>query len=95
MARSILVKLGPPFSQAAGRKELTLELPERARSVADVVRALEQAYPALADEMRPDEDGLAAYSVFLNGTQIRRAELDSVLAQDGAEIRILMPIVGG
>lgn len=91
----VTVKLGEPLWRAIGHRELTIKLGDGPQTVGDALAALFRTNPALAEEMRPHDDGFVPYSVFLDGQQVRGGETVETLLSEGAELRVCMAIAGG
>lgn len=86
----VTVTLPPPLLRLFPGAERRLELP--AHSVAEVVDALEARWPGMRDRLCDPSPRLRRQiNVFVDG---RKVDLATSLA-DGAEVVILLAIVGG
>lgn len=92
-ARVVLPAVLRPY--ASGSAEL--QIPVRiGASVADVLDAVGDAYPALARRIRDERGALRRYvNVFVDGEDVRGAGGPSAPVPPGAEVLVLPSVAGG
>ncbi len=81
----VQIRLTEPYWRVVGQRKLHLEL-DKASSVSALLARLEKQYPDLSSEMKESPSIL-----FINEEE---AELDSLL-EDGDQVHIVWPIMGG
>ncbi len=90
----LTVKLLKPFSDIAGRKELSLEM--EGETLADLLEVLVEKHPKLRDELYSKKEALADHvNVFVNDKPITDPEDTGTRLRDGDEVLLFIPISGG
>lgn len=95
MSLRITINVDPSLQKAVGQSRLEVSLPEKS-SLADLFDHLRTTYPAFGEKL----DGASqatprAYNYFINRQAIRPHQLAGRQLQDGDEIHILTPVIGG
>jgi MoaD family protein len=90
----VTVKLLKPFSDIAGKDEISLDF--EGELVSQALENLCQLHPKLKNELY-DAKGEISYSVniFLNDRPLGAAEEEKTTLSDGDKILIFMPVSGG
>jgi sulfur-carrier protein len=92
--RVTFVLPGPLHALAGGRAEVAVEA--AAATVADALRALWAAHPALRDRILTEEGRLRAHvNVFVGHQSVRFTGGLSTAVYEGAEVAILPAVSGG
>lgn len=92
----VRVKLTEPVWRTVGAREVEVDLPGENASVGAVLDKLAQEHPKFGEEVfSGSEIGDYYYSLFLNDRVVNLTERSDVLAKDGDEIFVLLPIGGG
>ncbi len=92
----IKVRMGEPLWRAVRQKMITLALPDKDNTLADVLETLVAAYPNLEGELHGSgERREFYYTLFLNGQIASFSERAKVPVQEGDEVLILLPVAGG
>ena len=93
----VLVKLSEPIWRTVGQRRVEVELDRDKGTVADVLRSLEERYPAFGQELC-DEAGRHPrlhYSLFLNNALVRQEQAATTPVQDGDTLYVILPMAGG
>jgi sulfur carrier protein ThiS len=91
----IQVKMGEPLWKAVGRRQIDLELGDRA-TVADALAQLRNDYPGFgtALEAGGSQPGVP-YNYFVNRKWVKDRDLERHVLEEDDRLYILAPIVGG
>jgi len=85
----VKIKLFASFREAAGTKEVELEVPDGSR-VLDVVREMAERFPKLKDMLLKEDGMREGYHIVKGGRWLKESDL----LMDGDKIAIF-PMVGG
>jgi hypothetical protein len=97
----VTVRLGEPLWRAVGERSVLVELPQAEATVAEVIAALEAAYPRFRAEWGPqtadpgDDPILGRFVVFVDDRLIAAGELPALRLGDGAALMLVSPLAGG
>ncbi|BES80877.1 ubiquitin-like small modifier protein 1 [Pyrodictium abyssi] len=90
----VKVKLFAIYSEAAGIRELEVDLPENA-TVLDLARLLEEKFPGLRGELVEGNDISEEARVLVNGRNIEWLEGSKTRLRDGDTVAFFPPAAGG
>jgi molybdopterin converting factor small subunit len=91
----ILVKLSWPIWKTVGARSVSVSL-DGAATVADVLARLAAEHSSFEHELTTGAgNGAVQYALFLNATRVRREDAGRTLVQDGDELYVILPMVGG
>ena len=83
-----------PFSDAVGKKQLTLEF--NGKTLEELLLHLVEKYPKMRDELITENNKLTDYvSIFVNDKPLSVLDGDKTKLKDGDELLIFVPISGG
>jgi MoaD family protein len=83
-----------PFSDAAGRKQLTLDFD--GKTMRDLLFHLVEKYPKMHDDLITKNNEITDYvSVFVNDKPLSVLDGENTKLNDGDELLIFVPISGG
>ncbi len=92
----VRVRLTEPLWRPAGARELVVEHPIEGATVGAVLDQLAREHPKFGEELYSQSGtGDYYYCVFVNDRLVNLVERDEVLAKDGDEIFVMLPIAGG
>jgi molybdopterin converting factor small subunit len=89
----LLVKFAGPLRNAAGVKQIEIELPGTA-STGTVLRHVAERLPGIQRELLGPEPK-EYYSIFINDRLVPEMERERAPVHDGDEVMFLLPIAGG
>ncbi|MCL5961285.1 MAG: MoaD/ThiS family protein [Chloroflexi bacterium] len=90
------VKLTEPIWRTIGARDIEVEMPGEQATVGAVLGSLAKEHPKFAEEIYSGSGlGDYYYGLFLNDRAVNLGQRDDVLARDGDEVFILLPIAGG
>ena len=90
----VKVKLLAAYSEAAGIRELEVDLPDSA-TVLDLARLLEEKFPSLRGELVEGDDISEEARVLVNGRNIEWLEGSKTRLRDGDTVAFFPPAAGG
>jgi len=90
----VKVKLFAAYSEAAGIRELEVDLPDSA-TVLDLARLLEEKFPSLRGELVEGDDISEEARVLVNGRNIEWLEGSKTRLRDGDTVAFFPPAAGG
>jgi hypothetical protein len=97
----VSVRLGEPLWRAVGERSVVVELAQPVATVAEVIAALEAAYPRFRAEWGPhtvdagDDPILGRFVVFVDDRLVPAGELPTLRLGDGAALMLVSPLAGG
>ena len=97
----VSVRFSEPMWRAVGERRVELELPGSDTSVANLIAAVEAAYPRFQQEYgvhvvdAGDDPILGRFVVIVHGNALRPAELAGLRLADGADVMLVSPMAGG
>ncbi len=86
-------KLFANFREAAGKKELEINVP--GNTVKEVIHSLTAQYPKLAPLMYQDDHLKQYVNVLLNGQTVKHDQIATTQLKEGDEIALFPPVSGG
>ncbi len=93
---TVTVKLSEPLRSQAGARSLQVPLPGDQASLAELLEELLHRCPALAGDLgQPDAVLDEHYTIFHNIRVVHFADRGRIQLQDGDELSIMLPMVGG
>ncbi len=91
----VTIRFGEPLRKAVGQRRVTLELPEQT-TVTQLLEELAARYPGFEAAWRGEDLGRETpYIVFLQGRPVTAGHYAQTLLQDGDQVQIVLPVVGG
>jgi molybdopterin converting factor small subunit len=92
----VRVKLTEPIWRTVGSRDLEVEMPAEEATVGAVLDDIARRFSGFGDEIYSGSSaGDYYYGLFLNDKMVGLAQRDDVVAKDGDEIFVLLPITGG
>ena len=91
---NLKLNLLKPFSDAVGKKQLSLEF--SGKTLGDLLFYLVEKYPKMRDDLLTEKNDITDYvSVFVNDKPLSVLDGEQTKLKDGDELLIFVPISGG